>query len=81
MPSCAAESLLLKGRLLAGQARCQEAARPLAEGWQLAAGQHRQNLLSSAAPALKAVYRTEPAALTSAWRAETGHDPPDWLAG
>jgi hypothetical protein len=80
MPSCAAEALLLKGMLLAGQARYLEAARPLAAGWQLAADQHRQSLLSAAVPALKAVYRADQAALARAWRAETGHAPPDWLA-
>jgi tetratricopeptide (TPR) repeat protein len=80
MPSCAAEALLLKGRLLTGQDRYSEAVRPLAAGWQLAAGQRRPGLLSSATPALRAVYRADQAALARAWRAETGHDPPDWLA-
>ncbi len=79
LPPCAAQVLLLEGKLLAGQARYRQAARPLAAGWQMAASQHRQDLLSSAAPALKAAYHADQTAFLSAWRAETGHDPPDWL--
>jgi hypothetical protein len=81
LPACAARALLLTGRLLAGQARYREAARPLARGWQLAAGQGRQDLLASAVPAVRAAYRADDAALAAAWRTETGGEPPDWLAG
>ncbi len=80
LPRCTAQALLLQGRLLAGQARYREAVRPLARGWQIAAGQQRQDLLTSAARALKAAYAADQAGFAAAWRAETGGEPPDWLA-
>jgi tetratricopeptide (TPR) repeat protein len=81
LPLCAAQTLLLTGRLLAGQARYREAARPLARGWQLAADHGRQDLLASAVPAVRATYQADDAALRAAWRTETGGEPPDWIAG
>lgn len=81
LPPCAAQALLLQGRLLAGQGRHREAVRPLTRGWQLAAGQQRQDLLTSAAPALKTVYAADQGAFAAAWRTETGGEPPRWLAG
>lgn len=81
-PRCAARALLLQGTLLAGQARYHEAASPLARGWQLAAGQDQeQDLLASAARALRAAYRAEQAAVRDVWRTVAGGEPPDWLSG
>jgi len=79
LPPCAAQTLLLTGRLLAGQARYREAARPLARGWLLAARRGRQDLIAPAIPAVRAAYRADDAALRAAWRAETSGEPPDWI--
>jgi hypothetical protein len=79
LPSCAAQAMLAEGRLLCGQARYREAARPLTKGWHVAASQHRQDLLQTAAPALKAAYRADPGGFLTVWRAQTGGGPPDWL--
>jgi hypothetical protein len=81
-PRCAARALLLQGRLLSGQARYQEAASPLARGWQLAASRGLdEDLLASAAQALRAAYRAERAAVRDAWRIAAGSEPPEWLTG
>jgi hypothetical protein len=79
LPPCAVRTLLLAGRLLAGQARYREAARPLAKGWLLAARHGRQDLIAPAVPAVRATYRADDAALRAAWRTETGGEPPDWI--
>jgi tetratricopeptide (TPR) repeat protein len=81
LPPCAAQTLLLTGRLLARQARYREATRPLARGWQLAARHGRQDLLASAVSAVRATYRADDAALRAAWRTEAGGEPPDWIKG
>lgn len=80
LPPCAAQALLLEGRLLAGQGRQREAVRPLIAGWRLAASQRRQDLMTQAAAALKSVYRADQEVFRSVWRAESGEEPPDWLA-
>jgi tetratricopeptide (TPR) repeat protein len=80
-PSCAAQALLLQGRLRVGQARHREAAAPLARGWQLAASREQTDLLAPAAASLRAAYQADEAAVRSAWRIETGGDPPQWLTG
>jgi hypothetical protein len=80
-PSSAARALLLQGRLRVGQARYREAAAPLARGWQLAASGEQADLLAPAAASLRAAYQADEAAVRSAWRIETGGDPPDWLTG
>jgi hypothetical protein len=77
VPPGAARAMLLEGELLCGQARYREAARLLAKGWRLAAGQ--ENLLQDAAPAIKAAYRADPDHFSAVWQAETGAEPPDWL--
>jgi hypothetical protein len=79
LPPCAAQTLLLTGRLLTGQARYREAARPLAMGWLLAARRGQQDLIAPAVPAVRATYRADDAALRAAWRTETGSEPPDWI--
>jgi hypothetical protein len=79
MPPCTAQTLLLTGRLLAGQSRYLEATRPLAGGWQLAAQHGRQDLLAATVPAFRATYRADDAAFRAAWRIETGGEPPDWI--
>ncbi|HTW00809.1 MAG TPA: hypothetical protein VMF87_10965 [Streptosporangiaceae bacterium] len=79
LPPCAAQTLLLTGRLLTGQARYREAARPLTRGWLLAARRGRQDLIAPAVPAIRATYRADDAALRAAWRTETGGEPPDWI--
>jgi hypothetical protein len=76
VPSCAARALLLEGGLLCGQARHREAARLLAKGWRLAAGQ--EDVLRDAAPAIRAAYRADPGHFSAVWQAETGAEPPDW---
>jgi tetratricopeptide (TPR) repeat protein len=81
LPACAAQALLLQGRLLAGQGRCTEAAGPLARGWRLAASQDLQELLSAAAAALRTAYHADQDLFRTVWRAETGGEPPDWLTG
>jgi hypothetical protein len=78
LPSCAARAMLLEGELLCGQARYRDAARLLAKGWRLAAGQ--QDLLRDAAPAIKTAYRADPDHFATVWQAETGAEPPDWLS-
>jgi tetratricopeptide (TPR) repeat protein len=80
-PSCTAQALLLQGRLRVGQARYREAAAPLARGWQLAASREQADLLAPAAASLRAAYQADEAAVRSAWRIETGGDPPQWLTG
>jgi hypothetical protein len=80
MPSGAARAMLLEGELLCGQARYREAARPLAMGWRLAAGQHLDDELRNATPAIRAAYRADPGHFTAVWHAETGAEPPDWLS-
>jgi hypothetical protein len=78
VPSCAARAMLLEGDLLCGQARHREAARLLAKGWRLAAGQ--QDVLRDAAPAIRAAYHADPDHFSAVWQAETGAEPPDWLS-
>jgi hypothetical protein len=78
VPSCAARAMLLEGDLLCGQARHREAARLLAKGWRLAAGQ--QDVLRAAAPAIRAAYHADPGHFSAVWQAETGAEPPDWLS-
>ena len=80
-PSCTAQALLLQGRLRAGQARYREAAAPLARGWQLAASRQQANLLAPAVAPLRAAYQADEAAVRSAWRIETGGEPPEWPTG
>ena len=77
---CAARAMLLEGELLCGQARHREAARPLAKGWRLAAGQDLRDVRRDAAPAVKAAYRADPDHFSAVWKAETGAEPPDWLS-
>ena len=85
LPSCAARAMLLEGELLCGQARYREAARLLAKGWRMAAvqhmhaGQHLQDELRDATPAIRAAYRADPDHFAAVWHAETGAEPPDWL--
>jgi tetratricopeptide (TPR) repeat protein len=78
VPSCAARAMLLEGDLLCGQARHREAARLLAKGWRLAAGQ--QDMLRDATPAIRAAYHADPGHFSAVWQAETGAEPPDWLS-
>jgi hypothetical protein len=78
VPSCAARAMLLEGDLLCGQARYREAARLLAKGWRLAAGQ--QDALRDATPAIRAAYHADPDHFSAVWQAETGAEPPDWLS-
>jgi hypothetical protein len=78
VPSCAARAMLLEGDLLCGQARHREAARLLAKGWYLAAGQ--QDVLRDATPAIRAAYHADPDHFSAVWQAETGAEPPDWLS-
>jgi hypothetical protein len=78
VPSCAARAMLLAGELLCGQARYREAARLLAKGWRLAAGQ--QDVLRDATPAIRAAYHADPDHFSAVWQAETGAEPPDWLS-
>jgi hypothetical protein len=78
VPSCAARAMLLEGDLLCGQARHREAARLLAKGWRLAAGQ--QDVLRDATPAIRAAYHADPDHFSAVWQAETGAEPPDWLS-
>jgi tetratricopeptide (TPR) repeat protein len=85
LPSCAARAMLLEGELLCGQARYREAARLLATGWRMAAGQQsqgepRQDVLRDATPAIRAAYRADPDHFAAVWQAETGAEPPDWLS-
>ena len=79
LPPCAAQTLLLAGRLLAGQARYREATRPLAGGWLLAARRGRHDLIAQAVPAIRATYWADDTALRAAWLTETGGEPPDWI--
>jgi hypothetical protein len=71
--------MLLEGELLCGQARYREAARLLVIGWRMAAGQHQQDLLRDAIPALRSAYRADPDHFAAVWHAETDAEPPDWL--
>lgn len=79
LPPRAARALLSEGRLLCGQARYREAAKPLAKGWHLAASHHQHDLLRLTVPALKAAYRADQAGFLIAWRAKTGDELPNWL--
>jgi hypothetical protein len=79
LPPCAAQTLLLTGRLLAGQARYREAIPLLVRGWHLAVQHGRQDLLAATVPAFRAAYRADDVALRAAWRTETGGEPPDWI--
>ena len=79
LPPCAARAMLLEGELLCGQGRHRDAARLLAKGWRLAAGQHQQDVLRDATPAIRAAYRADPDHFAAVWHAETSADPPDWL--
>ena len=79
LPSCAARAMLLEGELLCGQGRHRDAARLLAKGWRMAAGQHLQDALRDAIPAIRAAHRTDPDHFAAVWHAETGAEPPDWL--
>jgi hypothetical protein len=76
-----ADALLLMGGLLISQDRCLEAFRPLARGWKLATDTEQEDLLTDAAPAVKAACRADESVFRSVWRTETGADPPDWLTG
>jgi hypothetical protein len=78
VPSCAARAMLLEGDLLCGQARHREAARLLAKGWRLAAGQ--QDVRRDATPAIRAAHHADPDHFSAVWQAETGAEPPDWLS-
>jgi len=78
-PYSAAQVLLVQGRVLCDLSRQREAARPLAQGWQLAASWDYQDLLGYARPALETACQADPAGFTSTWHAETGTEPPDWL--
>jgi hypothetical protein len=80
VPSGAAQAMLLEGELLCGQARHREAARLLAKGWRLAAGQDLADAQRDAAPAIRAAHRADPDHFSAVWRAETGAEPPDWLS-
>jgi hypothetical protein len=80
LPSCAAQAMLLEGELLCGQDRYRDAARLLARGWRMAAGQRLADALRDAAPAIKAAYRADPDHFAAVWQAETGTEPPDWLS-
>ena len=71
--------MLLAGEFLCGQARYREAARLLAKGWRMAAGQHLRDLLRDATPAIRSAYRADPDHFAAVWHAETGAEPPDWL--
>jgi tetratricopeptide (TPR) repeat protein len=85
LPSCAARAMLLEGELLCGHARYREAVGLLAKGWRMAAvqdvhaGQHLQDELRDATPAIRAAYRADPDHFAAVWQAETGAEPPDWL--
>jgi tetratricopeptide (TPR) repeat protein len=79
LPSCAARAMLLEGELLCVQARYREAGRLLAMGWRMAAGQHLQDVLRDATPAIRSAYRADPDHFTVVWHADTGAEPPDWL--
>ena len=74
----AAEVLILQGQLLCDLSRSREAARPLAEGWHLAASRTRQNPAFARA-ALRTAYKADPADFAGIWRTETGSDLPRWL--
>ena len=80
LPSCAARAMLLEGELLCGQARYRDAARLLAKGWRMAAGQNLQDALRDAIPAIRAAHRADPDHFAAVWHAETDAEPPDWLA-
>ena len=43
------------------------------------AGQHLQDELRDATPAIRAAYRADPDHFAAVWHAETGAEPPDWL--
>ena len=72
--------MLLEGQLLCGQDRYREAARLLAKGWRLAVGQHLEDVLRDATPAIRAAYRADPDHCSAVWRTEIGAEPPDWLS-
>jgi hypothetical protein len=80
LPSCAARAMLLEGELLCGLARYREAARLLAKGWRMAAGQHLRDVRRDAIPAIRSAYRADPDHFAAVWQAETGAEPPDWLS-
>jgi hypothetical protein len=80
VPPGAARAMLLEGELLCRQARYREAARPLAKGWRLAAGQRLAGARRDATPAIRAAYRADPEHFAAVWQAETGAEPPDWLS-
>jgi tetratricopeptide (TPR) repeat protein len=80
VPSCAARAMLLEGELLCGQARHREAARLLAKGWRLAGAGGQEDIARDAMPAIRAAYRADPDHFCAVWQAETGAEPPDWLA-
>jgi len=79
IPPCAAQAMLLEGGLLCGQDRYREAARLLAQGWRMAAGQGLDEARRDATPAMRAAYRADPDYFSAVWQAETGIEPPDWL--
>lgn len=75
--SGAAEILIVYGQILCDLARPSEATRPLARAWQLAGRDNRTSRFAE--PALTTAYDADPAAFTTAWQAENGMLPPDWL--
>ena len=79
LPSCAARAMLLEGELLCGQDRYRDAARLLAKGWRMAAGQHLEDVLRDAIPAIRSAHRADPDHFAAVWHAETDAEPPDWL--
>jgi tetratricopeptide (TPR) repeat protein len=81
VPPGAARAAMLEGELLCRQDRHREAARPLAQGWAMAAAREWHELLRDAMPAIRAAYRADPRHFAAEWRAETGAEPPDWLTG
>lgn len=80
-PRCAAQALLLQGRLLAGQARYHEAARPLARGMAAGPQPGPEGPAGPRRPGPPGRLRAERAAVHDAWRIAVGGEPPDWLTG
>ena len=74
LPSCAARAMLLEGELLWGRPATARG-RLLAVGWRMAAGQHLQDVLRDATPAIRSAYRADPDHFTAVWHAETGPNP------
>jgi hypothetical protein len=79
LPAYAARAALLEGRLLCRESRYNEAVRPLARGWTLAASQQLRDVLGTAGPVMRTAYRHSPDDFRATWHAQTGSMPPDWL--